>query len=192
MPGAINVTIKDNTLPRMARFKVAMSREAPMVMANAIKNLLLDWFAKLDTERANKIGPRTHFWAQVRKSVFAPVPTSFGAKIGIGKVGMSQRYYGGPIEPKNCKFLAWGIRSESYGIRASKWKGGYSISKKQAGKLGGKQEGGRPWSDAAGPFFAFAKRVVQKGDPTVLPPDSAMESVASKALAKFLERFKRA
>lgn len=117
----IGLGIKINDLARPALRRVsralAPDRLRPLV-GEAATRVYREHLRELDRTRPNKLGgKRTHFYAQARDGTDFTVDAD-GVTVSIRSVGIRQRYFGGPIEPKAAKYLTIPVHPNAHGRKA--------------------------------------------------------------------------
>ncbi|MES2692660.1 MAG: hypothetical protein V4773_04245 [Verrucomicrobiota bacterium] len=156
------------------------------VMGRAIAGGLRKHFTKLDRTRANKLGgKRSHFYGQVRRSVQQPqLLGGDGVLVSINHVGIAQRYFGGVIvagqNGSGKKFLTLPVHPEAYNRRAREFQDLDAIFFEN-----GEGVLVRPNAESkhgiGEVYYRLVRRVRQKADPTVLPPEEELQDVAYTA-----------
>lgn len=171
--------------------------------ADRIKEHLLD----LDAKRPNKLGgTRTHFYASAADSVSEPQFSGGSVSFSIAKVGLAQRFYGGPIHAgvgtssvtgNPTKYLAIPACSGAYGLPPDTSSNLQFIPRRNGGAMlvmplqsvtaDGKREPGRHGSKARGlVMYWLVASVNQKPDPSVLPADADLFEAATVAASQYL------
>jgi hypothetical protein len=202
---SFSLEITDTASPALQRLGEGVRRPAiRRVMGRGIVRALREHFRSLDSTKANRMGgKRTHFWSQVRKSVHQPeLIGGDGVKVAITHVGIAQRYFGGVIVPDRKKWLAVPARAEAHGRRplsfhdlhfvlfrrdlaalVQNYQTQFSYGRRRKDgtrKLKTEDAGG-------GVFYWLVKRVVQRPDPTVLPPRERLIAAAVTAAEEYIE-----
>lgn len=195
---AYSLTITVRTSPQIDKFKPINMAAVAKVGGRAGANKLREYFFSLDKSRANQLGgARTHFYSQVARSVQQPQLSDDGAKISINHIGAAQRYFGGVIEAKNSKYLTIPARKEAYGKRAREFndlevlwgkRGPIALVQRQQTQITKGQRGKKDTHQKVGSLVLFwlVRRVVQKADPTVLPPEDELEDAVAQGIRDYL------
>src|SRR6266849_6503257 len=103
---AFSIDIHDRATPPVSGILTALQeRGAAAPMARAVVELVQDHFYRLNESRANKLGgQRANFYSQAAKATnFQETPDGF--IVSVNHVGIRQRLEGGPIAPRNVKYL---------------------------------------------------------------------------------------
>jgi hypothetical protein len=163
----------------------SLARDVNKVAGRDVVNLLKKHFSRLDQTRANALGGRrTHFYAQVSRSVRQDLQGN-AVKVSAVHVGIAQRYFGGTILPKNSRWLTIPVNSVAYGKRAREFDLRYQPTKNN------RSAGSKPVlvdnaSDQI--FYVLVKKVVQQADPSVLPTENEIRETAINRAIKYLNR----
>lgn len=173
-----------------------------------IANFLRDWFFGLDRSRSNKLGgKRTHFFADVARSVQNPTISGRSGGVSINQVGLALRWLGGTIRAgvgtssrtgKPTRFLAIPARAEAYGTTPKQMPdlrfiprrggGGMLVQALQSVVSFGKK-GTRLAREVGGlVMFWLVKQVTQKPDPSVMPAEEQLLKAAVDPMEQFLFR----
>lgn len=193
----VTILVTDNASPAlMAKIaKLQPARLAPIV-GPRLNELTRDHLAKNGT---NKRGwPSTGFWEDAARATNWKAVDAGGILISIAKIGVRQRYRGGPIVPKNVRALAIPINSESYGktpkdfdnlILIKTPKGAYlaqgsfeEVGRTNAGKLSRRGKHNVIKRQVLTFLFKLSMGVNQDADPEVIPSDADYTNTALKAL----------
>lgn len=88
------------------------------VFARAAVNVTREHLFKRNATHGNRLGgARTNFYAQAARGTQSELRAD-GFVLGINQVGIRQRYQGGPITPKQAKFLTIPMSAAAHGKRA--------------------------------------------------------------------------
>ena len=135
--------------------------------------------------------PSTHFWADAARSTSFTRSES-GITISINKIGVRQRYYGGPIRPVTAKALAIPISPVSYGRVPADFPGLFvlkcasgaylvqnneGVSEKTGRTIGRTGKGGnagRRLKSNLTFLFKLSAGVQQDPDPSVIPSEDEL------------------
>jgi hypothetical protein len=188
--------------------EIGQADNVARVGARGVANFLRDWFFGLDRTRANHLGgARTHFYADVARSVQNPTVSGGVGSVSINHVGLAQRWLGGTIRAgvgtssatgKPTRFLSIPARAEAYGKTPGEFHdlrfvprrsgGGMLVQALQTSVAFGKK-GVRRISEVGGlVMFWLVKQVTQRPDPTAMPDDAAVLSAAIRPMESFLAR----
>ena len=206
---AISVNSQKLDALRQRAMDAGQANEAATVGARAVKGFLVDYLADLDEARPNKMGGvRTHFFAQVARSVQNPKTEHGRASISINHVGFAQRLLGGIIRAgqglssksgRPTKLLAIPARAEAYGKTPGEFHDlefvptgngeGMLVQTFQTQFIRGRRKGDYHTQKVGGlAMFWLVKQVTQKPDATVLPSSKAMAGAATDAMEDYLNR----
>ena len=176
------IKITNNASPALQALvaRVQPQRIAPIV-GPRLKELTK---RKLYSNGTNKMGwPSTGFWEAAARGCTWTQEGNHVA-IVINKVGVRQRYYGGPITPKRVKYLTIPISEEAYGHTASEFPGLFAVT------LGGKSylalrnatETHSASAQGMRLLFLLSPGVNQQPAPNVIPSDAEFQATAHKAI----------
>jgi hypothetical protein len=198
--------LTDGATPQLQRLAALLTTtQSGMVGGRAVVNYLRDWFAILDKDRPNKMGgQRTHFWAQVRRSVQQPQQQRGGVFVAINHVGAAQRYFGGIIRAVTTHFLTIPAHPDYYGKSAREFdslrfavlpRGGPAlieaertgISIGKARKDGTRSVKARETKIGAVAYW-LRTSVEQDADPSVLPPEEELARNAANSVESWAQR----
>lgn len=173
--------------------------------ANLVRNHLLDF----DSSHPNKLGgTRTHFYASAADSISEPQLSGGTVSFSISKVGLAQRFYGGPIHAgvgissmtgSPTKYLAIPACSGAYGLLPDTFSDLRFIPRGNGRAMlvqplqtapsirGRKGKATRRGSKAGGIVMYWLTRSVdQKPDPSVLPTAEALQEAAVVEAGRYL------
>jgi hypothetical protein len=204
---SIDIT-KDLATPALdaVRGQLTHAKSDP-VIGRAVRQSFKDWFEDLNRTRGPSVagGTRTGFYGQAARATdFTLNPT--GVTIGVSKVGIAQRYFGGEIRPVNRSYLAIPIRPEAYGhvpadfenlevvFGANRRPIGLAITELTQNPHVGKKNKinvGLKQKSTGTLLFLFTKLVVQAADETVIPPKESTKAVAVDAVQKQLDTMRQ-
>lgn len=202
----IAIKIDSSAVQRLLAQAQTLGQEPQLlnVAGRGVAEKLRGHFATLDQTRPNKLGgKRTYFWGQVRRSVQNPVVTPPSASVSINHLGIAQRLFGGVIRPVRAKFLAIPARPEAYGKGPREFRDLHFQPTRRGGALvenlrsdvtfGRKKKDGTRTVTNRGErgglvMFWLVKQVVQRPDPTVLPPPAELETAARVPMESYLSR----
>mgnify|MGYP001571675777 CR=1 FL=1 len=205
----IALRIQSPGLTELAAQAAAIGAGAELLRAagDGVAVLLRKHFIGLEKTRPNRLGgARTHFYGKVQASVQQPVVSGNAADVSIDRVGIAQRYFGGPIEAghgissktgKPTEFLTVPARAETHGKTAKAFphlefrptrRGGMLVEMlRTVSRI--TRAGRRRVSIVGGlVMFWLVRRLVQKPDPTVLPTDADLLQAAETSAAGWLQR----
>lgn len=194
--------------PPLLRLSDGVKRpDVRKVMGRAITGALRAHFTTLNRERPNKLGgKRTHFWAQVRRSVQQPeLMGGDGLKVSINHVGAALQYFGGEVvagaKGSGKKWLTIPARAEAHGKRAGEFNDLHfvlfrrnlaALVQNEQTVLADQNRKRRregpvaPETAGGGVFYWLKPRVHIDEDPTVLPPDEALQQIALEAGEEYI------
>jgi len=134
----------------------------------------------------NKRGwPSTGFWGEAERKTTARFDDE-AATISINKIGVRQRYHGGPILPVNTRALTIPISRESYGKTASDFPDAFLLKTEDKAFIAQRIPATRAKS-ALQFLFLLSKGVDQKPDPSVIPDDETLTQDAMDAVSRAVE-----
>lgn len=193
----------------LANFGVIARQYALQGAGSGLRSSLIDKFTELEKDdvhhrTATRLGAdRTHFYGGVARGVQFPVSEGADSiSVSINNVGIAQRYFGGPIETKDKKWLTIAAVAEAYGRPANSFNnlrfvlfrpdlaaliekapGKPSLGKRTRRTAKGiiKQVGETNDDKKPRVIYWLKKQVTQAADPTVLPTDEEMSSRAVAA-----------
>jgi hypothetical protein len=209
----VTLSITDQASPALKN--LLASAKAPALLrvgGRGVANRLRSHYDHLHQTRPNKLGgKRVNFWLGVKRSVQNPVLSGNAAVVAINHVGIRQRLQGGIIRPgrgtnrrtgRPIRLLAIPIHPDAYGRRPAerddldfipgKRGGGVLVQSRMTNiRLGRRRKDGSrkitPESTTTGiALYALVRQVVQRPDPTVLPPQQDMAKAAVDAMNQWL------
>ncbi|NOS70055.1 MAG: hypothetical protein HOP33_09000 [Verrucomicrobia bacterium] len=194
MIARVLIDFKDRATPEVNRVISAMKPDkvAP-VIGPRLRETVRD---HLKQNPRNKKGwPSTGFWEDAAR---ATTWTADGSTvtIKINKVGVRQRYYGGPIKPVHAKFLTIPIASQAYGKTVADFPGSFLITTAKgeyivqyAGSIG--KRGRANKSNSTLEFlFKLSKGVMQHENRSIIPDSTTLTATAIKACEEHFRRAK--
>lgn len=196
------ITIMDKATPPLRNLDAAGWRRIKPRIATAVTSLIKDHLFQRD-QQGNKNGwPSQHFYSGAAKATSWTILAD-GVQVSINKQGFRQRLQGGVIKPVTKKLLAIPARAEAYGKRPFEFANlKVKFGKRSDGSIGPvalvAREGGaqrakfskdRMMGDGHAitgieegmVLFWLVKQVTQQGDPSILPTQTQMETVALAA-----------
>lgn len=196
----LSVELRDNVVPEVER---RLARLHPDRLHQVLSEpMRVFWRNRLRGLGKNKRGwPSTGFWESAARSVQA-VSTPGALVLRCAKLGVRQRWLGGPIKPQRAQALAIPISPVSYGHRPSEFpglflirtaRGAYLVQHAESvsaatGRLIKRERGGgnerRRRRAGLAFLFKLSKGVVQKGDPRVVPTADEFTEVALATVMK--------
>jgi hypothetical protein len=192
------VNIKDGATPELrAQIAKCDPRRLGSFVAPAVaKKVKANFLARPHNQRG---WHPVNFWADAARATNYQILPD-GVLISVNKIGVRQRYQGGPIRPLNAKALAIPVAEEAYGkvpadfgdqlqLIIIKGKGAWLALKSYEQRPQDRQHG---LHQQQGPglstvrerlkfLFLLIAGVDQKADPAVLPPDEEILSTARTA-----------
>lgn len=212
MPGITTTIDASKALAGLNQDKLRMNAPAVNAVAGrAVYNDLQEFF-RIRNQQPNKQGfPKTGFFLKVASG------TSFtsdanAADININAQGFAQRLFGGDITPKDGnQFLTVPAIAQAYGTRAREHDLAFARvhfpgdpegttrpalvnPNERTKKVGRKRKDGtqREIPDPrypTGVWYWLVRRVHQEPDPTVLPTEEHMITVAANAVTSYFAKF---
>lgn len=201
MSVVLNINIRDNATPSV---EAAMRNMSPRAVAERISEpLRIYWRDRLKSLGKNKRGwPSTGFWEDAARKTTSIVQDN-GLLLVCDKLGVRQRWRGGPIKPVKAGALAIPISPVSYGHRPSEFPGLFLMRTKNGAYLVQYQDAFAPNRKSqianqkslggnakrrlrAGLNFLFklSAGVNQLPDERVVPSNDELAEVAMSALAR--------
>lgn len=210
MPVSMQIDLVDHATPAMAALKAEFSKPGvPETAGGAVRRLLMDHLQGLDQSRPNALGgARTHFYSDAARSVTYEADAT-SATVGVHKLGLALRRFGGTVRPVNSKWLTIPAIAEAHGRRAREfnnlevlWAGAWGQSRpiglverastdisfrkdRRKAHRGetilekGKERGGRI-------FYWLVKSCEHQPDESVLPTEDLIASAAKFAILRFI------
>ena len=198
----LHITVTDNATPAL---EAKLAQVQPGRLANILGPGLTVYVQDhLRGNGTNKRGwPTTNFWADAARGTSWSAADG-GLVISINKIGVRQRYYGGPIAPVKAKALAIPISPVSYGHLPSDFPGlfliktatgAYLVQRNEAvsektgrtvGKTGTGGNAGRRIKSNLTFLFMLSAGVNQAPDETVIPSEDDLGSVGMTLLDRAL------
>jgi hypothetical protein len=204
----------------LAQFGVIAQQQVLQAAGSGVRISLIEHFTKIEQDdvhhlTATRLGAgRSHFYGGVAKGVQFPVSEGAGeVSVSINNVGIAQRYFGGPITPKDKQWLTIPAVAEAYGRPANsfnnlnfvlfrpdlaalieKTPGQPSLAKRTRKAKNGVIKQIDATNDDKKPrvIYWLKKEVQQAPDPTVLPTDDEMSEAAVEAGREALSRIQPA
>jgi hypothetical protein len=188
--------------------RVAVLRGAALnrQIGRGVAGLFSDHFRYLDATRPNALGGnRTHFYGDAAKAVSSDGDNE-GATITVAQQGIRQRLQGGTIRPgAGKKYLTIPARAEAYGRRAREFHDlkfvklkngrGMLVAGELTGLTGKMNKKGevveRPGTEDGVVMYWLVPSVVQKADPSVLPPGAAIRGMVQHVIDQAFYRNSR-
>lgn len=204
----INYTLQSQDLDGLQKSLTSdkLRNEAALAAGRGAVNRIKDHLLDLDAKRPNKLGgTRTHFYASAADSVSEPRLSGGTVSFSIAKVGVAQRFYGGPIHAgvgtssvtgSPTKYLAIPACSGAYGLPPDTFSNLRFIPRRNGGAMlvmplqaaapdGKKRTVSR--SKAGGlVMYWLVTSVYQKPDPSVLPTNEDLLAAASGEAGRYL------
>lgn len=198
--------VLDSAGPLLERISNAAQRAGlALVGARAVAILTKDHLVQLDQER-HRFG--RHYYLQAARSV-ASVATQAGlALVSVSQTGIRQRLFGGEIRPKSPrKYLTLPAQPEAHAKRAGEFADlDFAFAMDENGSLRPalvqrastavtiarrkKKDGTVSFTVKPGELrggkvmFWLARRVLQRADPSVLPPEPLVRATAVEAIRR--------
>jgi len=201
----LSISVQDNATPAL---ESKLQLVSPSRLAGILGPGLTQFVQRhLRSNGTNSQGwPSTHFWADAaRGTSFTRSDNGDGIVISINKIGVRQRYYGGPIRPVRAKALAIPINPVSYGHVPADFPGLFmikcasgaylvqsneSMSEKTGRTIGRTGKGGnagRRLKSNLTFLFKLSAGVQQDPDPTVIPSEDELTEVSMDLLERAIQ-----
>ena len=202
MAQSFSVEIIDKASPGLRNLNDAGWRRVKPRIATAVTGLIKGHLFTRDAQPNKNGWPSQHFYSGAAKGTSWTILAD-GISVSINKQGFRQRYQGGVIKPVNVKLLTIPARAETYGHRAGEFDnlkiqfgrrkdgtiGPVALVAKEGGARRAKFGPGREMGDGhaiAGleegiVMFWLVPEVTQQGDPSILPTQQQIETVALAA-----------
>ena len=192
----LTFTIKglEESLSAIEQYQEATNpEEIASSMRAGVRDLVVDHFAAVNAQRANKLGgTRTNYWDRVGKDAGITV-TGSSISITFPTVGFRRHVMGGPpIRPtgkisevtgKPIKFLTIPVTAAAHGRSVASLKASGVELYRVGGAL--KKQQGPTRSESDPTYFVLAKQTKAKApDPTLLPKDEVFIRAAEEALTE--------
>ncbi len=178
---SLHISAQDNASPFLQR-KIAVL--SPVRLAKIIGPRCRDAVRKhLLANGKNKYGwPSTGFWLKAERSVQLSDNGDGSISISINKIGVAQRYYGGPINAIHAKALTIPICAKAYGKTAADFPNAFLVKTLKGAYLAESFGKGRNAQTVF--LFRLTPRVDQPADHTVIPNNAELAQVAIKAITE--------
>ncbi|MDB6064943.1 MAG: hypothetical protein JWR26_1151 [Pedosphaera sp.] len=190
----ITVEIIDRATPAVKRIEAGLKSGAiQREIGGSVVKLVRDHFHSLPPNKYHF--PTTRFWQRAADATnYEAIPD--GVRIRVNQVGVRQRFFGGPIDPKHGRYLTIPAIAETYGCSAADFSNlivvraastddslvrshlalaPASVAKNAAGLV-----------DPANVYFWLVAHVWQEGNPEVLPEDQEIIDTALAAARRYL------
>lgn len=193
---SVTITVTDNATPRIQGLidRLGDRTEAHRAMGEVAASVIQKHFGVLSAERDR----HSRFYETAAKGTLLGNVDAVGADIEIHKLGIAQRYFGGPIDPKNRTYLTIPAAEESYGKTVETVSqthpmgvrfgtGGIpralvELTQTVSEKTGKPYKTPRPGGKV---LFWLVKHVDQDADPTVLPEPSEIQEATLDVLGRY-------
>ena len=203
----ISIAVKDDVTPAHARVQRALTDgTVETVIGRAVTQQFQRHFRRLAGERHHSGASANFYTDAARSTTFTAQPRE--VVITVAKIGMAQRFYGGPILPVRRKYLTIPATEEAYGKRAGEFSNlRFGFAENRYGNLapalvktsaslirfGRKKKDGtrtvkRFGSVGGEAVFFLVKKVFQRADPSVLPEQGEVIDTAAQATDALLTR----
>lgn len=176
------VTIEDRLTPALnAKIEALKPENLGKVVGRVVSEQVRTHLYAYDRAHPNKLGgKRTHLFGKAADSVTF-TSDSKGAVITASQLGLRQRYFGGPISPKNRTYLTFPVVAEAYGKSPREFPNLIVIFGKNRQPIGLGEKGAKGQPNKM-MFFMTKKTIQQDGDVATLPSpaqiaDSAVASI---------------
>ena len=193
---SVTINIQDRATPRIQGLieKLGDRTEAHRALGEVAATVIQKHFGELDAERDRY----SRFYEEAAKGTLLGEVDSSGAKVEIHKLGVAQRYFGGPIDPKNVSYLTIPAADESYGktvetvsqeveLGVRFGTGGIpralvEMVQETSEKTGRSYKSPRPGGKV---LFWLVKHVDQDADSTVLPEPDEIKTATIEVLSRY-------
>jgi hypothetical protein len=146
-------------------------------------------FRNRDVVSPNKLGgERTHFWAQVEKTVFSEVDEGSSAvNLGVSHPAFAQKLYGGVIRAKSARALAIPVTAEAYGKTTAEFEAAtglrlFLIKPNSTALLATRLEG----AQGIKVQYVLKAEVYQEADAEALPDRESMKEIIEETVMEEL------
>lgn len=198
---ATTIDIRDEVTPILLGLGARLTGAINPAIGAAVVDLFQQNFLSLGQ---NKDGyPSTNFWARAARATNYDVLAD-GVNINVNQQGVRQRLEGGPINAKPDSWLTIPARQEAYGKRAGEFSNLHFVFFRSGlaalvendstdVKFGRqKKDGTRTVTPGetrgGGIFYWLKKRVVQDGNPAVIPSETAITATVTETVRGIAER----
>ncbi len=193
---SLSITVKEPSPSRIQTLidKLGDRTEAHRALGEVATTVIAKHFGRLDAERDRY----TRFYEEAAKGTLLGNVDAQGATVEIHKLGIAQRYFGGPIDPKNHTYLTIPAAEESFGKTVETVSqetelavvfgyGGVPRALKEAEQTTSERTGRTLKKPKPGGkvLFWLVKHVDQDADPTVLPEPSDINTAAIEMLGRY-------
>ncbi len=190
---SVTVKVEDGVTPALRQLQQTLaSGEIENAIGRGASNFIQRYMFKTNSQRPNSIGgPRTNFYAACARSVsYTHRPGQ--AEITIGQLGFRQRLEGGEILPRKSQYLTIPASPAAYGKRAREMNLRFAFAMNSYGAMQpalifnaqGKKRSKQPAQNTV--MFWLTKRVNQKADPSVLPPEADIINAGIRGADEYL------
>ena len=194
---SLTITIKERQPRKLDLLTAVLGNraEAHRAVGEAAASVIAKHFGQLDSERDRY----SRFYEEAAKGTLLGQVDDAGASVEIHKLGVAQRYFGGPIEPKNVQFLTIPAAEESFGKTVETVEQDVQLGVRYG--AGGvpralvelvqetSEKTGRPFKSprpGGKVLFWLVKHVDQEPDPTVLPEPDEIRTAVVDALSLYM------
>jgi hypothetical protein len=190
----ITVEIIDRATPAVKRIEAGLKSGAiQREIGGSVVKLVQDHFHSLPPNKYHF--PTTRFWQRAADATsYEAVPD--GVRIRVNQVGVRQRFFGGPIDPKRGRYLTIPAVAETYGCSAADFSNLVVVRSGKASDPNGSSRlalapataarNAAGLVDPANVYFWLVRHVWQDGNPEVLPEDQEIIDTALAAARRYL------
>lgn len=206
MSASLTVNIVDRATDTLRELQSELSpKKLSATFGPKCRELTRDHLAQLpDNQRG---WPSTGFWESAARATRWE-PTDTGIKIIVDKVGVRQRWKGGPIAPDKKEALTIPVSPLAYGKTAADFPGAFVLTTSKGAYLALKVDQGSTITPAKGSalrkktrgrtirsslvilFKLFTGTIVQKPNPDVMPTDAEYRATVFAAARERLAGIK--
>lgn len=176
---------------RLTEIATVVGKPRPVLQASArsLRRELQRHFAEKNRTPNRLGGRRTNFWSQIRSSTQIGKVTDVLAEVVIGDPRFAQKLRGGPIKAKEAGALTIPMAPEAHGRRPKVLEQALGIKLFVIGARigqGAYLAAARAEGEGIKVYYALKKRVIQKADPTALPPMDVMAGAVREGAESYL------
>lgn len=189
----IAIEMSGNAKGRLTRLQQKVQFPGAMlkVAGRRGRNELVDHFRRRDTVGNRLGGRRTHWWAEVARSVQQPsLAGNTRVTIDVTHPGIAQKVFGGEIRAKRAKNLTIPVAPEAHGLRVSTLERELGIELFRPRKAGGGFHSVLAAKEDEGlrVYYVLKPSVDQAPDPDALPNERTFERAIVDEAERYYQR----